>query len=67
MEGDIEEVDGVIRITKMRIVFRFEAPQELREKADRAVASFADRCPAYVSVKECIQITWSAEITSKPA
>lgn len=62
VEGDIENVDGVLRITKIRLRYRFEIPAGSREKAERAVASHAERCAAYQSVKGCIDCTWDAEI-----
>ena len=59
---DIEQVDGVMRITRIALLFKFKAPEELIEKAERALNNFADRCPAYLSVKECIEVSWDAEI-----
>ncbi len=63
VEGDIEEVDGVLRITNIRIHYRFTIPAGSRERADRALESYADKCPAYQSVKESIHCSWDAEIT----
>jgi uncharacterized OsmC-like protein len=62
VEGDIEDVDGVLRITKIRLHYRFKAPAGMREKVDRVLASYAEKCPAYQSVKGCIECTWDAEI-----
>ncbi|MBW3598925.1 MAG: OsmC family protein [Planctomycetes bacterium] len=62
VEGDIEDVDGVLRITKIRLRYRFQIPADLREKADRALESYAEKCPAYQSVKGCIECAWEAEI-----
>jgi organic hydroperoxide reductase OsmC/OhrA len=62
VEGDIEDVDGVMRITKIRLRYRFKAPAESREKLDRLLASYAEKCPAYQSVKGCIDCSWDAEI-----
>lgn len=62
MEGDIEDVDGVLKITKIRIRYQFKVPAGTREKADRALTVYADKCPAYQSVKGCIDCSWSAEI-----
>jgi len=33
-----------------------------REKVDRVLASYAEKCPAYRSVKGCIDCSWDAEI-----
>lgn len=62
VEGDIEDVDGVIRITKIRLRYRFRVPAGSREKVDRVLTSYAEKCPAYQSVKGCIDCSWDAEI-----
>ena len=62
VEGDIEDVDGVLKITRIRLHYRFSMPTGFREKADRALATYADKCPAYQSVRGCIECTWEAEI-----
>lgn len=62
VEGDIEEVDGVLRITTIRIQYQLKAPAEAREKIDRALESYADKCPAYASVKGCIDCSWELEL-----
>ena len=62
VEGDIEDVDGVMRITKIRLRYRFQVPAGNREKVDRVLASYAEQCPAYQSVKGCIECSWEAEI-----
>lgn len=62
VEGDIEDVEGVLKITKIRLHYRFTIPAGTREKADRALATYAEKCPAYQSVKGCIDCSWDAEI-----
>ena len=62
VEGDIEEVGDVLRITKIRLRYRFKIPPGTREKVDRVLASYAEKCPAYQSVKGCIECFWEAEI-----
>jgi uncharacterized OsmC-like protein len=62
VEGDIEDVDGVLKITKIRIHYRLKIPVGTREKVERALESYAEKCPAYQSVKGCIDCTWDAEI-----
>ncbi|MFH1351792.1 MAG: OsmC family protein [Pseudomonadota bacterium] len=62
VEGDIEDVDGVLRITKIRLKYHFMIPSGTREKAERALSLFADKCPAYQSVKGCIDCSWVAEM-----
>jgi hypothetical protein len=62
VEGDIEDVDGVLKITKIRLLYRFSIPPGTREQVQRALESHADKCPAYLSVKDCIDCTWEAAI-----
>jgi uncharacterized OsmC-like protein len=62
VEGDIEDVAGVMRITRIRLHYRFQVPAGSREKVDRVLASYAERCPAYQSVKGCIECSWDAEV-----
>jgi len=62
VEGDIEEVDGVLKITKIRLAYKLKIPVGSRDKAERALAVYADKCPAYQSVRNCIHCTWQAEM-----
>ena len=65
VEGDIEEVDGVLRITSIRLHYRLKIPAGSRDKVDRVLATYADKCPAYQSVKGCIECTWDVEATAE--
>ncbi|MFV2065838.1 MAG: OsmC family protein [Pirellulales bacterium] len=62
VRGDIEDVDGVLKITRIHLRYRVAVPVGRREKAERALATYAEKCPAYQSVKGCIECTWDAEI-----
>ena len=62
VEGDIEDVGGVMRITRIRLRFRFRVPAGTREKFERVLESYAEQCPAYQSVKGCIECTWRADM-----
>ena len=62
VEGDIEDVDGVLKITTIRLHYRLGIPSGTREKVDRALESYADKCPAYQSVKNCIDCSWDIEV-----
>lgn len=58
VEGDIEEADGVLKITRIRLRYRLANLTEVREKVERVLAVYAEKCPAYQSVKGCIECTW---------
>jgi uncharacterized OsmC-like protein len=62
VEGDIEDVEGVLKITRIRLHYRLKIPPGTREKLDRALGSYAEKCPAYQSVKGCIECSWDAAI-----
>jgi uncharacterized OsmC-like protein len=65
VEGDIEDVEDVLKITTIRLHYRFTIPAGTREKADRALATYAEKCPAFQSVKGCISCSWTAAIEEK--
>jgi len=62
VEGDIEDVDGVLKISKIRLKYHFKIPSGTREKAERALAVYSEGCPAYQTVKNCIECSWTAEM-----
>jgi hypothetical protein len=63
VEGDIEAVEGVLRITRIRLVYRATIPRGTREAVERALAVYADGCPAYQSIKGCIDVSWEADFS----
>jgi organic hydroperoxide reductase OsmC/OhrA len=65
VEGDIEAVDKVLRITRIRVRYRIRIPAGTREKAERAVATHPTKCPAANSIRGCIDLDISAEITEE--
>jgi hypothetical protein len=62
VEGDIEAIEGVLRITRIRVFYRARIPSGTREKAERVLETHAAMCPAYQSVKGCIDVSWEAEL-----
>ena len=60
VEGDIAEVDGVIRITAVRIHMTAAVPEAEREGAARLLESFQAGCPAYQSVRGAIDVRCTA-------
>ena len=51
-----------MKITKIRLKYNFKIPSGTREKAERALAVFADACPAYQTVRDVIDCSWDAEM-----
>ncbi len=65
VEGDIEAVDKVLRITRIRVRYRLRIPKGTREKAERAVETHATKCPAANSIRGCIDLDIKADITEE--
>lgn len=65
VEGDVEAVDRVLRIARMRVHYTIRIPRGTRAAAERAVATHADKCPAATSVRDCIAIEITADITEE--
>jgi len=62
VEGDIEAVDRVLRITKIRVHYELRVPTGKREPAERALLTHEQKCPAATSVRGCIAIQTTADI-----
>ena len=56
VEGDIENVAGVLRITTIRVKMHLKCPEEKVADAKEAFANYITRCPAAQSVKDCIKL-----------
>lgn len=52
----------MLKITRIRLTYSFRIPSGAREKAERVLAVYAEKCPAYQTVKGCIDCSWKAEI-----
>lgn len=65
VEGDVEAVDRVLRIARLRVHYNLRIPQGKREAAERAVATHEQKCPAATSVRGCIPISITAEIVEE--
>ncbi len=62
VEGRVEEIDGVVKITSMHLHYRLKAPAAERSTVDRVLSVYADKCPAYLSVKDSIKCSWDVEL-----
>ena len=56
VEGDIEDVNNVLKITQIRVKYHLKAPQEKTTEIEEAFSSYLTSCPAAQSVIGCIQI-----------
>jgi len=62
VEGDIEDVDNVLKITKVRVKYTIKVPKGKTGGAREALGSYITYCPAAQSVIGCIDITDEANI-----
>jgi len=65
VEGDIEEVDGILAVTKIHATYHFAVPKDKRAEAQRALSIHKRACPASMSVERGIQVSWDADIQDK--
>ncbi len=63
VEGDIEERDKGLLLTRIRVKYRMTIPKGKREEAERALGLHDSRCPVSQSVQRGIKVEYSADIT----
>ena len=62
VEGDIENVNNVLKITRIRVRYHLIVPKGKTDAAKEAISSYLERCPAAQSVMGCIDIQDDAVI-----
>ena len=67
VEGDIEDIDVILKITRIRVVYTLSVPPGKADDAREALKTYITRCPAAMSVRGCIEIIDSAQISELPA
>jgi len=65
VEGDVGALDRVLRITAIRVRYELRVPAGKRDAAERAVATHEQKCPAATSVRGCIPIAITADISEE--
>ena len=66
VEGDVEDVGGVLRITNIRVKYTMKVPPGRTADVREALKVYLTECPAAMSVKGAIGISDTAEITELP-
>jgi hypothetical protein len=63
VEGDIEDIDGVLRISRIRVDYKLKVPAGKAEEAREVFSSYIQSCPAAMSVLGCIDISDTLVVT----
>ena len=56
VEGIIENVNNILKITQILVIYHLKVPKEKVDEARAAFSSYIDSCPAAQSVIRCINI-----------
>lgn len=56
VEGDIENVNNILKITQIRVTYHLKVPKGKVDEAKEAISSYLAFCPAAQSVIGCIGI-----------
>ena len=64
--GDIEDVDGVLKITRIKVNYSLKAPEDKWEEAKEAMETYLPLCPAAQSVIGCIDLSHELNLEPMP-
>jgi len=67
VEGDIEDVGGILKITRIRVRYTMKVPPGKTEEARQALGEYLGKCPGAMSVQGAIELIDSADITELEA
>ncbi|GAB4362604.1 MAG: hypothetical protein Kow00128_02470 [Deltaproteobacteria bacterium] len=67
IEGEIEDVGGVMKITRIRVRYTLKAPPGKSAEAREALSNYLTKCPAAMSVSGCIELIHSLDVTELEA
>ena len=65
VQGDIEEIDGKLIVTPIRVHYNIKVPEGREEDARRLINVAEKGCPAALSVKRGIELEYAASITEE--
>jgi organic hydroperoxide reductase OsmC/OhrA len=60
--GDIENVDGVLKITRIAVHYTLKLPKDKRPEAEACLERYLTLCPAAQSVVGCIRLEHRLEL-----
>jgi hypothetical protein len=63
VEGEIEDFDGVLRITRIRVRYTLKVPPGKADESREALGTYIEKCPGAMSVRGCIDLDHSLEVS----
>jgi uncharacterized OsmC-like protein len=66
-EGTIEDVDGKMILTGIKLHYKMRVPKDKRATVERALEHHEGLCAASESVRRGITVEWDSEIVEEPA
>ena len=64
--GDIEDVDGILKVTRIKVHYFLKVPEEKWQDANEALDAYLHLCPAAQSVIGCIDISHELSLEPMP-
>jgi organic hydroperoxide reductase OsmC/OhrA len=64
--GDIEDVNGVLKITRINVDYWLKLPKDKRQEAEEALNNYLNLCPGAQSVIGCIDINHTLTMEDSP-
>ena len=64
--GDIEDVDGVLKITRINVHYLLRLPDKRQNAATECFKNYIHKCPAAQSVIGCININHDLKMEPEP-
>jgi uncharacterized OsmC-like protein len=65
VEGDVENVEGVLKITVIRVHYVLKLKPQEEDDARWAMENYVEKCPGAMSVTGCIRIEHSLELVAE--
>jgi len=64
--GDIEDVDCILKVTRIKVHYFLKVPEEKWQDANEALNAYLQLCPAAQSVIDCIDISHELSLEPMP-
>ena len=64
--GDIEDVEGILKVTRIKVNYSLKAPEDKWKDAEEALGTYLPLCPGAQSVIGCIDISHELNLEPLP-